>query len=69
MEMLGILKEQIKHNNVMLLIGPEGGFSKKEVEIARQYDWFVLYSGATQLRAETAAIVLPAIILYEWGYE
>lgn len=63
------LKEQIKHNNVMLLIGPEGGFSKKEVEIARQYDWFVLYNGATQLRAETAAIVLPAIILYEWGYE
>jgi len=53
----------------MLLIGPEGGFSKKEVEIARQYDWFVLYNGATQLRAETAAIVLPAIILYEWGYE
>ncbi|HOJ29969.1 MAG: 16S rRNA (uracil(1498)-N(3))-methyltransferase [Spirochaetes bacterium] len=62
------LKDNPQHNDVMLLTGPEGGFSKKEVEIARQFGWIVLYNGATQLRAETAAIVLPAIIIYEWGY-
>ncbi|MEJ5362542.1 MAG: RsmE family RNA methyltransferase [Spirochaetota bacterium] len=62
------LKTNTQHNDVILLTGPEGGFSKKEVEIARQFGWIVLYNGATQLRAETAAIVLPAIIMYEWGY-
>lgn len=62
------LKHHEPHTNVMVVTGPEGGFSKKEVEIARDFDWFVLYNGATQLRAETAAIVLPAIIIYEWGY-
>lgn len=62
------LKHHEPHNNVMVITGPEGGFSKKEVEIARQFDWIVLYNGATQLKAETAAIVLPAIIIYEWGY-
>lgn len=62
------LKSHSQHNDVMLLTGPEGGFSKKEVEIAREFGWNVLYNGATQLRAETAAIVLPAIIIYEWGY-
>ncbi|MGQ9843151.1 MAG: RsmE family RNA methyltransferase [Spirochaetota bacterium] len=62
------LKHHSQHNDVMLLTGPEGGFSKKEVEIAREFGWNVLYNGATQLRAETAAIVLPAIIIYEWGY-
>lgn len=62
------LKNHSQHNDVMLLTGPEGGFAKKEVEIAREFGWNVLYNGATQLRAETAAIVLPAIIIYEWGY-
>ncbi len=68
MNMRQFLKESKPRNSVMVMTGPEGGFSKKEVEIARECDWFVLYNGATQLRAETAAIVLPAIILYEWGY-
>lgn len=61
------LKNNTTRNDVMLFTGPEGGFSKKEVEIARQFGWIVLYNGVTQLRAETAAIVLPAILIYEWG--
>ncbi len=51
-----------------ILTGPEGGFSRKEVEIARGFDWNVLHTGISQFRAETAALVLPAIILYEWGW-
>ena len=52
-------------NEIMLLIGPEGGFSDKELEDASRSGWNILSSGKNQLRAETAAIVLPALILYE----
>lgn len=51
---------------VSLLVGPEGGFSVKEIEEAGRHGWQALEFGTTQLRAETAAIVIPAIILYEW---
>jgi len=54
---------------VALFIGPEGGFSKQEIELAEKNGWTALQLYGNQLRAETAAIVLPAIILYEWSRE
>ncbi len=62
------LKETPPPSEVTIIIGPEGGFSGKEVEIARGFNWNVLHTGISQFRAETAAIVIPAIILYEWGW-
>ncbi len=50
-----------------LLVGPEGGFSEHEIHAARAKGWQVMSFGSTQLRAETAAIVLPAILIYEWS--
>jgi 16S rRNA (uracil1498-N3)-methyltransferase len=50
-----------------LLVGPEGGFSPAEAEAARSCGWIDLSVGMTQLRAETAAVVLPAILMYEWS--
>ena len=43
-----------------LLVGPEGGFSKKEIELVKSYsrgEVKLLKLGRTRLRARTAAIV------------
>lgn len=66
----GSLKERLrgaeKGTDLNLLVGPEGGFSPKEVGLAERHGWEALHFGFTQLRAETAAIVLPAVLIYEW---
>ena len=50
-----------------LLIGPEGGFSGGEIELARDAGWTPLNFGYTHMRAETAALVLCGVIMYELG--
>ena len=40
-----------------LFVGPEGGFSKKEIELAKKNNFYVLSLGDLVLRSETAAIV------------
>ena len=44
-------------SNKLVLIGPEGDFSKKEVEMALNHDFKGLNLGDYRLRTETAAIV------------
>ncbi|MDQ3019167.1 MAG: 16S rRNA (uracil(1498)-N(3))-methyltransferase [Bacteroidota bacterium] len=44
-------------NNILLLIGPEGGFSKDEIDLLKKNGWQVKSLGERKLRAETAAIV------------
>jgi 16S rRNA (uracil1498-N3)-methyltransferase len=46
-----------------LVIGPEGGFSEEEIEIAKSYGAEVASLGVRRLRAETAAIAACAIAL------
>ncbi|MFC2093602.1 RsmE family RNA methyltransferase [Bacteroidota bacterium] len=46
-----------KEDDVALLIGPEGGFSKNEIEVLKKNNWQVRSLGSRKLRAETAAIV------------
>ena len=48
-------------------MGPEGGFTDKELEFAKNRGWADLNFGFTCLKAETAAVLLPAIIIYEWS--
>jgi 16S rRNA (uracil1498-N3)-methyltransferase len=43
---------------VALAVGPEGGFTDEEVELARQAGWRLLDLGPRILRVETAALVL-----------
>lgn len=47
--------------NLLLLIGPEGGFSEREVKTARQEGVEVVSLGHSILRAETAFAVLSGI--------
>ena len=52
------LKSVLKPNeNITLLIGPEGDFSKKEIALAIESEFIPVTLGTTRLRTETAAIV------------
>jgi 16S rRNA (uracil1498-N3)-methyltransferase len=52
---------------VILLIGPEGGFSSEEVTLARKANFLSVTLGQRILRMETAAMVASALVLYERG--
>jgi 16S rRNA (uracil1498-N3)-methyltransferase len=53
-----LLKEVLQPNtDVTLLIGPEGDFSVKEIELAIEKKFVPVSLGNTRLRTETAAIV------------
>jgi 16S rRNA (uracil1498-N3)-methyltransferase len=57
--------ERIK--TVLLLVGPEGGFSDAEIESAKQQGIRQITLGPRRLRAETAGIVLTTRVLSELG--
>lgn len=44
-------------NNVLILIGPEGGFSKEEVELATENNFEKVSLGTSRFRTETAGVV------------
>jgi 16S rRNA (uracil1498-N3)-methyltransferase len=46
--------------DVVLVVGPEGGFTEEEVAAARAAGWQLICFGPRTLRVETAAIVLAA---------
>jgi 16S rRNA (uracil1498-N3)-methyltransferase len=52
-------------SGALVLVGPEGGFSPPEIEEALGAGYSCMLFGSTQMRAETAGIVIPAIILHE----
>ncbi len=53
--------------SIAILIGPEGGFSNDEVEKACEHGAIPVGFGPRILRTETAAIVVPALILHQLG--
>jgi 16S rRNA (uracil1498-N3)-methyltransferase len=53
--------------DVALFVGPEGGYTLEEVDCARQSGAQVVSLGPRVLRAETAAVVAAALVLYERG--
>jgi len=46
----------------IILIGPEGDFTKQEVELAKQNHFMSVSLGETRLRAETAAVVAAVLL-------
>ncbi|MBI4995030.1 16S rRNA (uracil(1498)-N(3))-methyltransferase [Candidatus Peregrinibacteria bacterium] len=46
-----------------IFIGPEGGFSEKEIKFAEQKGFFICSLGSRILRTETAAIVAGGLVL------
>ncbi len=53
--------------SVTLFIGPEGGWSEKEIDLARVRGCAIEQLGPRRLRAETAAIAACAIVEARWG--
>ena len=53
--------------SVSLFIGPEGGLTADEIEVARRYQAQPVSLGPRILRAETAGLVAASAILYELG--
>lgn len=49
------------------MVGPEGGFTPEEASNAQAVGFIPVSMGHRILRAETAALVLVAIVQYEWG--
>jgi 16S rRNA (uracil1498-N3)-methyltransferase len=54
-------------DGVLLITGPEGGFSAMEAEEAKKRGAFITTLGPRILRAETAAVMAVALSLYEVG--
>jgi len=50
-----------------ILIGPEGGFSKTEIQLATQYNYTAIHLGPRILRCETAALAALSVFQYRWG--
>ena len=52
---------------ICAMVGPEGGFTAEEVELAKDKGFIPIKLGQRILRTETAAIVLLGILQYELG--
>lgn len=51
----------------LLLVGPEGGFSTKEIALCQEHGACIVTIGPRILRTETASLAGVAMIMYEYG--
>jgi 16S rRNA (uracil1498-N3)-methyltransferase len=56
-----------KAKKILLIIGPEGGFTEEEIKMATQKGAKLFSLGKRRLRSETAAIVAISLLLYEFN--
>jgi 16S rRNA (uracil1498-N3)-methyltransferase len=52
---------------IMVMLGPEGGFAEREIEMARQSGFVTAGLGPRILRAETATLAASTLIQYLFG--
>jgi 16S rRNA (uracil1498-N3)-methyltransferase len=50
-----------------VVIGPEGGFSEREISLAEEKGFVSLSLGPRILRSETAALTLVSLVQFLWG--
>lgn len=62
-----VLKNNISANTILCIIGPEGGFSEKEMEKAQNYGCLATKLTPQILRVETATIAAVAMVVYEFS--
>ena len=53
--------------SIFLLLGPEGGFTPREIELARQHGFIAAGLGPRILKADTAAVAACAIVQHLFG--
>jgi 16S rRNA (uracil1498-N3)-methyltransferase len=61
-----VLRQRSGIKNIIVLIGPEGGFSSQEAETAKEKGFHLVSLGPNILRTETAAITVLGMIGYEF---
>lgn len=66
-EIRDILRRTPVPRQAIFLIGPEGGFSRREGEAAMAAGAIPVTLGPRILRTETVGIVVTALAMYEWG--
>jgi 16S rRNA (uracil1498-N3)-methyltransferase len=54
-------------DSLLVVVGPEGGFSPSEAELARQHGFERVHLGRRILRAETAAVTVLSLVQFLWG--
>lgn len=57
--------ELISNGNITILIGPEGDFSVKEIQLAIENNFIPVSLGNTRLRTETAAVVACHSVVFK----
>jgi len=62
-----VLKEYPRIRSAAIVIGPEGGFEKEEINYAENWGAKSVTLGPRILRTETAGFVTASILLYELG--
>lgn len=66
---LRTLFQNLTGKNILLLIGPEGGFSKSEEDYAKANGCHMISLGEGIMRCETAAVAALSVINYELSLE
>ena len=62
-----VIRKNSSRNPIFFLVGPEGGFSKEEVELAVNNGFISVSLGKAVLRTETVSIAILSILQYEAG--
>jgi 16S rRNA (uracil1498-N3)-methyltransferase len=62
-----VLRQNAEVKNILILIGPEGGFSVAEADMAKSKGFHLVSLGPNILRTETAAIAVLSMIGYEFS--
>lgn len=55
-----VINSQNKYKNILLLVGPEGGFTSSELERTKGYKIVSVSLGPRRLRTETASIIIAS---------
>ncbi|HTP03926.1 MAG TPA: 16S rRNA (uracil(1498)-N(3))-methyltransferase [Nitrospirota bacterium] len=63
----GVLRARPEVKNIVILIGPEGGFSAAEAALAKDKGFHAVSLGPNILRTETATVAVLGIIGYEYS--
>lgn len=66
MDLKNVLRQH-SLQRIYVMVGPEGGFTEEEVELAKGRGFVPVKLGQRILRTETAAIALLGILQYELG--
>ena len=60
-------EESVANRAFFLVVGPEGGFSSEEIELAQSLGFTSVSLGRQILKVETAALAILSIVQYERG--